>query len=403
MIKFEKNTDQVVLSYSGESPDSRWVFQELNTKGYVTISSAFHFTKSELITQFIEEDFEDGVDFKLAVKDREYYRFAKETLGTESDIYIYEAIKLERKLFVAERNINIFPKLDELIGKPIYIGGDNENAIPETTYRKLLKDFPNTYELNRYAFARISSVISAFVETKDDYEHKYQKYLNEKPSKKGGNPLKVFSSVELIKYESLLEKLTSMLGSPESAYTEKQWQDEILQIILLLSPKYIKVFKEVPVRDAYNKKDRSIDFLLVDANGSTDIIEIKKPFDQCIVTTRTYRDNYIPLRELSGTVMQIEKYIFYLNKWGIKGEEELTQKYRSELPAGFEIKITNPLGIIIMGRTKGLNKEQLADFEVIKRKYKNVIDIITYDDLLQRINFIIDAVKSKSLIIEPTK
>jgi hypothetical protein len=35
-----------------------------------------------------------------------------------------------------------------------------------------------------------------------------------------------------------------------------------------------------------------------------------------------------------------------------------------------------------MGRTVGLSEEQIQDFEVIKRKYKNVIDIITYDDLI---------------------
>lgn len=399
MIKFRKDSDKVILIYRGEDAESKWVYQELKSKGHVTISSAFHFTKNDLTTQFEEENFEDDVEFNLAIKDGAYYRFPKDTLNTENDIYIEESIKLERKLFVAERNINIFPKLDKLIGKTVYIGGNNENAIPEKAYRQLLKNFPSTYELDRYARARISSVVSAYVETNDDYEQKYQRYLNQKPSQKGGNPLKVFLEVDLIKYKGLLEKLTTMLGAPESAYNEKQWQEEILQIILLLYPKYIKVFKEAPVKDTYSKKDRSIDFLLVDANGNTDIIEIKKPFDQCIVTTRTYRDNYIPLRELSGTVMQIEKYIFYLNKWGIKGEEELTLKYKSELPSGFEIKITNPSGIIIMGRTKGLNKEQLADFEVIKRKYKNVIDIITYDDLLQRIKFMIDAVKSKSVIV----
>jgi len=42
-----------------------------------------------------------------------------------------------------------------------------------------------------------------------------------------------------------------------------------------------------------------------------------------------------------------------------------------------------------MGRTKGLSKEQMQDFEVIKRKYKNVIDIITYDDLIGRLEFTI--------------
>jgi len=173
------------------------------------------------------------------------------------------------------------------------------------------------------------------------------------------------------------------------SYTEHQWQEELIQIILLLYPKYIYLFKEAPVRDTYNNKDRSIDYLLVDSSGNTDIIEIKKPFDKCIVTKRTYRDNYIPLRELSGTVMQIEKYIFYLNKWGKKGEEKLTAHYKEEMAENFKIKITNPSGLIIMGRTVGLSDEQIQDFEVIKRKYKNVIDIITYDDLIARLEFTI--------------
>jgi hypothetical protein len=47
------------------------------------------------------------------------------------------------------------------------------------------------------------------------------------------------------------------------------------------------------------------------------------------------------------------------------------------LAENFKIKITNPSGLIIMGRTVGLSEEQIQDFEVIKRKYKNVIDIIT--------------------------
>jgi len=119
-------------------------------------------------------------------------------------------------------------------------------------------------------------------------------------------------------------------------------------------------------------------------------VEIKQPFDKCIVTNNQYRDNYIPLRELSGTVMQIEKYIFYLNKWGRAGEEFLTKQYKDTLPDGFSIKITNPGGIIVMGRDTNLTSEQKQDFEVIKRKYKNVIDIITYDDLLGRLCFTIE-------------
>ena len=87
--------------------------------------------------------------------------------------------------------------------------------------------------------------------------------------------------------------------------------------------------------------------------------------------------------------MQIEKYIYHLNKWGIIGERKLTEKYKDLLPPNFSISISNPSGIVIMGRDHNLSRTQLNDFELIKRKYKNVIDIITYDDLIRRLKFLI--------------
>jgi hypothetical protein len=36
-----------------------------------------------------------------------------------------------------------------------------------------------------------------------------------------------------------------------------------------------------------------------------------------------------------------------------------------------------------------LNNHQKEDFEVIRRKYKNVIDIMSYDDLIHRLENII--------------
>ena len=158
--------------------------------------------------------------------------------------------------------------------------------------------------------------------------------------------------------------------------------------------KYIKALQGVPVRDTYRNTTRQIDLMLIDASGNIDIVEIKQPFDKCIITNSQYRDNYIPLRELSGTVMQIEKYVFYLNKWGRKGEDRLTTRYKAGLPPDFSIKITNPGGIVIMGRDNNLTQAQRQDFEVVKRKYKNIIDIITYDDLLRRLDFIVQQLEA---------
>lgn len=57
------------------------------------------------------------------------------------------------------------------------------------------------------------------------------------------------------------------------------------------------------------------------------------------------------------------------------------------------ISISNPKAIIIVGRdehhSSKMSAQQLLDFELIKRKYANVVDIITYDDLLRRLDNII--------------
>ena len=87
--------------------------------------------------------------------------------------------------------------------------------------------------------------------------------------------------------------------------------------------------------------------------------------------------------------MQIEKYSFWLSRWGKKGEKEIQHKYSTEIPDGMKIKIANPTGIIIFGRDGNFNDEEKQDFEVIKRQYKHIVDVLTYDDLLRRIANII--------------
>ena len=46
--------------------------------------------------------------------------------------------------------------------------------------------------------------------------------------------------------------------------------------------------------------------------------------------------------------------------------------------------------MIILGRDTALTPDQRTDFEVIRRKYRNVVEIMTYDDLLRRLKTIRD-------------
>lgn len=388
--------DGVLLLRYEPRDGTSWVHERLAREEKLTIKRTFHLRHEHLVEEQQRSEHEDmlgfsdrdTVDFRIAVLEGEYFKFDSEILEIECDLLIHRDVQLTYKLFTAEQRISIFRVVAELKPGRIVIGGAAQDAIPESDFNGLVKNFPSGLELKRYALARVSSVVRDFVETEVDAERLFRRYVDKHLNKRTKNFLQLFRQAEIQKYRFLRDKLTAMLNA-ESTYNEATWQAEILQIILLLNPKYIKALREAPVKDTYRNVTRKVDILLIDASGNIDIVEIKQPFDKCIITNSQFRDNYIPLRELSGTVMQIEKYVFYLNKWGQAGEEHLTQKYKSELPSDFSIKITNPGGIVIMGRDNNLNQAQKQDFEVVKRKYKNIIDIVTYDDLLRRLDFII--------------
>lgn len=113
-----------------------------------------------------------------------------------------------------------------------------------------------------------------------------------------------------------------------------------------------------------------VDIGLIDTSGYIDIIEIKKPTLESMVTSGKYRNNHAPIRELSSTIMQIEKYLYHLNRWGDVGEKRINDKFTSSLPSGMKISVINSSRIIIiMGRDYNLSTRQKLDFEIIKRKY----------------------------------
>lgn len=397
MIKFRKELNLLILSYS-PTDSSEWVHELLTKKESFELKKTFIFTNEDLYEDNDDEDeFDlfDNVEFVLGHIINQYYLINGEKLGINHNVYVSTELNVKKEHFITHNNISIFRKIANLVNQDIYIGGKQANNLPLEEFEKLVKSFPNTYEIKKYVNARLSVILRNYFESTPDSVKDYERYMNLKSSLKGNSLKNIFRDSELNKYIIIREKLKNMLSN-EIKYNEKQWQSEILEILLLIFPKYILVFEEVKVRDTYNNKDRKLDYLLIDSGGNVDIVEIKKPFDNSIVTKTQYRDNYIPMRELSGTVMQIEKYIFYLNKWGRDGENWLTKKYKNEIPENFQIHITNPSAIIIMGREVGLSKEQLQDFEVIKRKYKNVVDIITYDDLLNRLNYIIEQLKITS-------
>jgi hypothetical protein len=327
--------------------------------------------------------------FEIGKVAGEYYQVNKEVLGLEFELFLSRDMKLERKSFIAHRDISIFARFNSFELDELKIGGGDLEALPREVFESLIRKFPTSTELDHYARSRISAIIRNYLPVNKDFEFIYEKYLNKKASFRGSSITPEVAPYESEKFTGLVNKIEFMLLNARE-YNEAQWQDEILQVVLLLFPRYVKAFKEGPVNDSWANKTRKVDFLLIDSSGYIDVIEIKKPSEQHLLSVNKYRDNYVPLRELGGAIMQVEKYIYHFGRWGKTGEAKLMRKYEAQLPDGLEIKIVNPKGFLILGRDWNLTDEQKSDFEVIRRKYRNVVDIITYDDLVRRLKIIRD-------------
>lgn len=399
MIEIRKTARQLLLRYvADQTPDAGWVDDVLSREKKITFSSgAFTFEQQDLVVDH-DSEYEIYLDneerhFILGIISGEYYEIDKRILGTKHNVLFYKNAKIAKNSFVAHQGISIFKKIDALINEQIVIGGNYEHAITVEDFYTLLKTFPNSTELKHYANSRISGQLQNYFATMDDAQKKLHKYLDRKTNIKAVSSAFPVFEYELRKFLYIRDTFTDMLNTQEQ-YTEKDWQNLIADFLPLIFPKYISVLKEVHIKDYTSEKikpvSRYIDFMLVDSSGSIDIIEIKKPHNACILSSGIYRDNYIPHRELSGSIMQVEKYLFHLSKSGKAGEVDIISK--NKIPPNLKLKIINPKGMVILGRDKDFTTKQQFDFEIIRRKYSNIVDILTYDDILSRLNNTIEMV-----------
>ncbi|OQS31258.1 Shedu immune nuclease family protein [Chromobacterium haemolyticum] len=395
-VEFVAHGNKLYLIYRPRI-DASWVYNRFARGEPLDIKGTFHLTVADLAEDQANRnpnDLDDGeFRFVVATAKGKYFVFKPEIVEVSVPVLVARDVKPTWKWFSAETKVSVLKLLAELKPSRIVIGGEATDAIPVFQYEKLVEQFPTPYELKRYVRSRLSVVFRELSDAKVDAEAALRKYVAKRVTAKPQNLIQPFRELEVSKYKFLQQQLTEMLAAAEG-YSELQWQEQILDIVRLLNPKYIAALTSVSIKDTITGGRRQVDILLVDANGNVDAIEIKKPFKAKIVTETTYRDNHVPHRELAGTLTQVEKYLFHLNRWGTAGEEQLTKRLKEKLPTGLKIRIVNPCGLIIMGRDNDLTDQQKADFEIFRRQNKNVVDVVTYDDLLRRLERVLTQFES---------
>ncbi len=402
-VEFEISNNELRLVYRPRD-DTNWVRERFERGDGLLVKGTFRLTPQDLVEDAADEAArasgdgeiqwveDDRLVFAVAIADGEYFRFKPEVLGFETPVLLHRDAQPDWKWFSAERRVSILAVIESLGLERIVIGGPDPEAIPIPEYTRLLKQLPTPHELRRYVQARVGTVVRQYTEPSIDAEELLNAYVGRRTTAIAPNLEASFRQFDIAKYDFALQRLQSMLTN-EAGPSEAQWQLEIVEIILLLNPRYIKAFTEVRLRDEDASTWRRIDILLVDASGNVDVIEIKKPMSKPIMLPTLYRDHHLPMRDLIGAMGQVTHYLRHLNRWGSTGENYLTELLGPQLPKGFRIRIINPSGIVIMGRSNTLSDAQRREFEVLRRDSKGVVDIVTYDDLLARLQAVLDQLR----------
>lgn len=399
-VEFVAQGKKLLLVYRPRD-DTAWIHDDYFANGRsLDIKGTYCLTQADLArppsrgaTGELNDDDLFEVSFVVATAEGGYYVFKPEVLDVDVPVLVATDVTPTWKWFSAEKRVSVVALLAGLKPSRIVIGGDAPDAIPVAEYERMVAQFPTAHELSGYVRSRLSVVFRELSDARVDAEALLQSYVDRRVTAKSQDLMQPFREFEVSKYEFLHRKLTAMLADPEGP-SERQWQEQIRDIVRLLHPKYIAAFPSVQIPDSVTGGRRQLDFLLVDVDGHVDVIEIKKPFNARIVTEATYRGNHVPHRELAGTVTQVEKYLFHLKRSGAAGEDSLTRRFSQELPPGLAIRIVNPCGLIIMGRDDDLTPQQREDFEVFRRQNRNIVDVITYDDLLRRLERLLGQLKA---------
>lgn len=360
-----------------------------------TIKSVFTVSKDLLRD---ENELIEEIKFCVGYIEGEYVHFIRNVIETDHEFYFSKDIRFKMNLFWANQNISVLRKIDAIIERDFYVGGnwEEQGGISENTYLELIKKFPKSAELKKYAHYRISNILKEYYPECDKYEEIYEKYMSRKrpPPADQYSSLSFNKKIEYEQFKTAYDEMKVLIEN--SGVDERVWQEKVHEVLCLLYPQYIFASREIQFLglDKYKKQP---DVLLVDVNGYVDILEIKKA-DIHLLREHKYRNNFVPSSEFSGAIQQIEKYVFCLNTQEFARDKVKKDLYSQGASQEMDIKIMNPQGMLLLGRSNDFNEQQRNDFELIKRQYRHIVDIMSYDDLLARLHNIVKALE-KSVII----
>ena len=187
-ISFEVAGSELILCYSPAMGSEDILKRILDGEDF-NIKHTFSVNKASM-RDSNEDDFEETLRFCIGTVGDSYTQIDSEAIGTDHQFFFSNDIKLKPEMFIAYRNISILRKIDHLIERDFYVGGDWEahNGISSEAFCELIRTFPKTAELDNYTHQRIAIILKEYFAECDKYEAIYKKYIESRKTPK--NPEK---------------------------------------------------------------------------------------------------------------------------------------------------------------------------------------------------------------------
>lgn len=156
-----------------------------------------------------------------------------------------------------------------------------------------------------------------------------------------------------------------------------------------------KLEQTVVGNDIIDGTGKRIDALLKTKGSISKILfcEIKTHLPNLLIEGYDRPGVFVPAKELRGAVAQIQKTI---HKVTLKLQANFLKPVKGNCdPTGEEILFVKPRGIVVIGKLddfkteNGINYEKLSSFELYRQQVSG-IEIITYDELYERVKFIVE-------------
>ena len=228
-ISFERQNGELLLILSPERLEVTDIIDTLNSGKSWHISRCFSVEKTHLRhTNYNNNE----LQFCIGTVNEKYTLIDSDVLGIEHKIYFSNDIKLNKRHFVAYRNISILSKIDSALDGDIYIGGNHADGhLPIDTFELLINKFPKTAELDRYANARIATIVKEHFPATEQYVLQFDKYIQRQDSSltsisptSSQQFFKGNIQVEFHQFQSIRKELAELLERSDSV-SEQVWQE----------------------------------------------------------------------------------------------------------------------------------------------------------------------------------